>query len=688
MRRLACLATLCLTASVAFAAAPQAEARPDPGAAPGARAVASHIADRECLACHADQARAWTGSKHQLAMQAATPDTVLGDFADARFAGQGEAAHFLRRGNAFHVATQGADGQRVEFPVSHTFGIRPLQQVLLPQPGGRLQAFTIAWDTERKAWFSLYPEGANAPGSTLHWSGRYQNWNLMCGECHTTAYRKGYDDATDSYRTTWAEANVGCQACHGGGRAHAESARGVAAAGKGTPQPTANRALAGAHAQVDQCAACHARRTRLVEDAVAGAPLLDQFMPDNLRADLYHADGQQREEVFEYGSYRQSRMYQAGVACTDCHDPHSGKRRAEGNALCTACHNPSPDRARFPGLAAKDYDSPAHHFHAAGQAGSQCVDCHMPSRNYMVVHGRRDHAIRIPRPDLSAKLGTPNACQDCHAERSAEWAAEAITRHLGPRPHPPHYGEILAAARRGEPGAAQPLHTLITDVAQPAIVRATAVEALAALGSVPPAPLHDPDPVVRATAAAAFAARPAEERLAHLPALLSDPLRAVRIAAARGLADIDEARLTGEQRAQLHAGLAAFVAAQQAMADMPSAQLNLASLASARRDPAGAERHYRRALAQDPQVQAARLGLASLLAGSAREDEAERTLREGLAHSAQPGELHFALGLLAGQRKEWEKAAHELRAAAALMPEHPRVRRNLEAVERYLQQRR
>lgn len=678
MHLLACLAALCLTASAALAAPPQAGTRPD------------HVADRNCLACHAEQASAWTGSKHQLAMQPATPDTVLGDFADARFAGKGEAAHFLRRGDAFHVTTEGADGQRAELPVTHTFGIRPLQQVLLPQPGGRLQAFTIAWDTDRKTWFSLYPEGANPPGSNLHWSGRYQNWNLMCGECHTTAYRKGYDDTSDSYRTTWAEANVGCQACHGGGRAHAESARTVAAAGQGTPKPTANRALAGAHAQVDQCAACHARRTRLVEDAVAGAPLLDQFMPDNLRADLYHADGQQLEEVFEYGSYRQSRMYQAGVACTDCHDPHSGKPRAEGNALCTACHNPSPDRTRFPGLIAKNYDVPAHHFHRAGQAGSQCVDCHMPSRNYMVVHGRRDHAIRIPRPDLSATLGTPNACQDCHADRSPEWAA-AITRHLGPRLHPPHYGEIISAARRGEPRAAQQLHTLITDPAQPAIVRATAVETLAALGSVPPTTLRDPDPVVRATAVGAFATRPAEERLAHLPALLSDPLRAVRISAARGLADVDETRLTGEQRMQLQAGLTAFVAAQQAMADMPSAQLNLASLAglaSARRAPAAAERHYRRALAQDPLVQAARLGLATLLAGSAREDEAERVLREGLSHSTQPGELHLALGLLAGQRKEWEKAAHELRAAAALMPDHPRVRRNLDAVERYLQQRR
>ena len=466
MRLAALLLALVLMVPAAFAAVPQAGARPD------------HVADRDCLACHPDQAGAWAESKHRHAMQPATAQTVLGDFGDVRFGEGAAAARFFRRGGDFVVAAQGADGRTQELAASHVFGIRPLQQVLLPQEGGRLQAFTIAWDTTRKTWFSLHTDGPVPPGDNLHWSGRYQNWNLMCGECHTTAYRKGYDDEHDRYATTWAEPNVGCQACHGAGRAHAESAGRLAATGARAqrPVPTPNRALAGAHAQVDQCAACHARRTRLVEDAVAGAPLFDQFVPDNLRPGLYHADGQQLDEVFEYGSYRQSRMYQAGVACTDCHDPHRGRLRADGNALCTACHNPTPDRGRFPGLQPKDYDAPAHHFHRGGGAGSQCVDCHMPSRNYMVVHPRRDHAIRIPRPDLSARTGAPDACTGCHAERGAEWAAGAIEHHHGKRTHPPHYGERLAAARAGTPGAAAGLAALAGDAALPAIVRASAIE--------------------------------------------------------------------------------------------------------------------------------------------------------------------------------------------------------------------
>ena len=677
MQLAALLLSFVLMVPAAFTATPQAGARPD------------HVADRDCLACHPDQAGAWAESKHRHAMQPATAQTVLGDFGDVRFGEGAAAARFFRRGGDFVVAAQGADGRTQELTASHVFGIRPLQQMLLPQEGGRLQAFTIAWDTTRKTRFSLHTDGPVPPGDNLHWSGRYQNWNLMCGECHTTAYRKGYDDEHDRYATTWAEANVGCQACHGPGRAHAESAGRLAAAGERTQRPVAtpNRALTGAHAQVDQCAACHARRTRRVEDAVAGAPLFDQFVPDNLRPGLYHADGQQLDEVFEYGSYRQSRMYQAGVACTDCHDPHRGRLRADGNALCTACHNPAPDRGRFPGLQAQDYDAPAHHFHRGGGAGSQCVDCHMPSRNYMVVHPRRDHAIRVPRPDLSSRTGAPDACTGCHAYRGAEWAAAAIEHHHGKRTHPPHYGERFAAARAGSPGAAAGLAALAGDAALPAIVRASAIEQLAQLdpAALPAAALRDPDPAVRTSAAAAFALRPAEERLAQLAPLLADPLRAVRITAARALADLPATALAPELQGRQRAALAEFVAAQQAMADMPNAQLNLAGLALAQRDALVAEQRLRRALQREPAVDAARLGLATLLAQTRREDEAERVLRDGLARAASPGELHLALGLLAGQRQRWEEAARELRAADALLPGQARVRRNLDAVERYLE---
>ncbi len=658
------VAALASLPSLAGAATPPGEPR------------AHYVADTQCAACHPRQAAAWKGSKHDLAMQPASPATVQGDFNDTRFAAPGETARFFRRDSRLFINTIGADGKAADFPVSHAFGLRPLQQVLIPQAGGRLQAFTVAWDTRQKRWFSLHPEGALPPGSPLHWTGRFQNWNLMCGECHTTAFRKGYDDATDRYRSTWAAGHVGCQACHGPGKAHADSAR---RPGK-KPTTTPNAALASAHGQVDQCASCHARRTRLVEEAAPGKPLFDNFIPDTLRAGLYHPDGQQLDEVFEYGGFRQSRMYLAGVACADCHEPHGGQLRASGNALCVRCHSPAPD-PRFPGLQAKNYDAPAHHGHAAGHPGSQCVDCHMPSRDYMVVHGRRDHAIRIPRPDLTRRIGTPNACQSCHADKSPEWLEAAIDKQHGHRERPPHYGEVIAAARAHQPGSTSRLAALIDDTAQPAIVRATAIETLAGLGAPPPASAFaDPDPAVRTAAAAALSIRPATERLERLPALLADPLRAVRITAARGLAGIPADRLDADQRRLREQGIAGFITAQQAMADMPSAQVNLAQLYLDLGKPFEAERHYRRAIAQLPSGNDARLALARQLVDQGRGEAATQLLRDGMPASSQPGPLHFALGLIAGKAGRWAEAAAELERAASLMPDDARVRRNLDAV--------
>src|SRR6185503_4058616 len=138
-----------------------------------------------------------------------------------------------------------------------------------------------------------------------------------------------------------------------------------------------------------------------------GRRLMDTHLPALLDEGLYHVDGQIQGEVYEYGSFLQSRMYAKGVRCSDCHEPHTAKVRAQGNALCVTCHNAAAPQTRetidVSTLKHRDYDSSAHHFHQPGSAGAQCVSCHMAERTYMVIDPRRDHSLRIPRPDLSVK---------------------------------------------------------------------------------------------------------------------------------------------------------------------------------------------------------------------------------------------------------------------------------------------
>ena len=246
--------------------------------------------------------------------------------------------------------------------------------------------------------------------------------------------------------------------------------------------------------------------------------------------------------------------------------------RAEGNALCAQCHLP------------EKFDVAAHHHHRTGSTGAQCVNCHMPTKNYIVVDARRDHSIRVPRPDLSVSLGTPNACTQCHADQPAQLAAETVAGwYPGGRQTTSHYGTALHAGRIGAADAEQQLDRLILDQSQPAIVRASALPLLMPYASPASEPaikaaIADPDPLVRAAAPRALPGTPPPRFVNAAAPLLSDPVRAVRIEAARALAGTDLLALMPEQQTALVKATAELVAAEMVDADRPEAHLNLGLL--------------------------------------------------------------------------------------------------------------
>ncbi len=649
----------------------------------GSSAGVQFVDDGACTECHNEQHVQWSDSHHDHAMQPANESTVLGDFDDARFTHFGLTSRFFRSGNRFMVNTDGPDGRLADFEIAYTFGVEPLQQYLIAMPGGRLQALSIAWDTNEKRWFQLYPDEAIGHEDRLHWTRAGQTWNLMCADCHSTNLKKAYDSASDTYKTTWHAINVGCQACHGPGGAHLEWAR---KAKTEDNVPYADDGLLvdyksnGARYQVDTCARCHSRRHAVSAGFEHGDPLLDHFMPEVLREDLYYTDGQIREEVYVYGSFLQSKMYHAGVRCSDCHNPHSLKLVKSGNALCLQCHQEQPD-ARFSGLTAKRYDTPAHHFHAQESAGAQCVNCHMPAKRYMVVDPRRDHSFRIPRPDLSVELGTPNACNNCHSDQSAQWAAAAVKAWRGAKPdYPPHFAQAFAEARSGSATAPAKLGALVRDDRTPAIVRASALELLRPYGPagtpIMVEALGDGEPLLRAHAIRGLEFAPPEQRLEAIAPLLSDPIRAVRTEAARVLAPVPPARFTKAQRDAFDAALAEYRATQMANADFPSSHLNLAVLEANQGRFELAEQSYRTALRLDPDFLPARLNLANLYNALGRNQDAEQALREAIARAPDEGEIHYSLGLLLAEEARLEDASRSLAKAAQLLPDRARVHYN------------
>lgn len=682
----AAVAVAAVAAALATVWWPRAPERLSPAPPP-----ATHVGGQACMACHRPQYERWQRSDHALAMQPATGQTVLGNFADAAFTKDGVTSTFFTRDGGYFVRTDGPDGAPGEYRIAYTFGVEPLQQYLVEFPRGRYQALSIAWDSRPAAaggqrWFHLYPGEKIPAGDALHWTGPLQNWNYMCAECHSTNLQRNYRAAEDRFDTTWTDISVSCEACHGpgsrhvewaqaraGGRDGADPRRGIAVSLAGAPDQgwtfAPGEAIARrvqplpSPAEVETCGRCHARRAPLGADLLPGQPLEQAYRVSLLESPGYHADGQIRDEVYEYGSFLQSRMYRAGVTCSDCHDPHTARLRRPGNATCAQCHLPAR------------YDGPQHSFHPAGTEAARCVSCHMPRRLYMVVDGRRDHSFRIPRPDLSPALGAPDACTDCHRDRSPAWAAAAVARWYGPgRRRDWHYGEALHAGQTARADAEAQLVRAIGDSTVPAIARATAL-ALVPRNPGPrsreavAASLRDADPLVRRAAASALLAEAPQRRVALGAPLLADPTRGVRFQALLALLDVPRDALTGEQRAALEAVIAEYRQAQALAADRAEAHVNLGVLEARLGRLDAAELEYRTALRLQPSFAPAAINLADLYRQQGQEDRVMQTLEAALKVDPRNGDAHEALGLALVRQGRLREALPALARAAELRPD-------------------
>ncbi len=586
-----------------------------------------------CASCHAAEAASWKLSQHAVAMQVAKPGTALGRFDSTRFTSDGVTSTFFRRNNRYFVNTEGEDGAMRDYPIRWTFGIYPLQQYIVELSRGRAQALTVAWDARPREqggqrWFSLTSGHGSAPGSPLHWTGRGYNWNYMCADCHSTAVRKNYDTRADEFHTSFAELNVACEACHGPGSRHASWGRYPALLRKIFWNDDGLKArLTERHGvywavdansgiinrsvprrtdhEIDVCAQCHARRVHFADGYTAGARLLDHYIPVII-ADMYYPDGQQKDEVYDYGSFLQSRMYAAGVTCSDCHDPHTAKLRAPGNQLCLQCH------------AAVKYDTTAHHHHVANKPGSACMSCHMPATTYMEIDRRHDHSIRIPRPDLSVAIGVPNACNSCHADRDPRWAAAQIRSwYSTPMAGFQRFADAFAADDHHDSSATTLLARIAGDSTEPWFVRASALGRLVAhrdSSALHAARVraHDNQPLVRLAALQIAESFGTAERLELAVPMLFDTTRAVRQGAAWVLAPVVDSLRSERERRAFDAAAVEFVASQRYNGDQPIARLVLGMFFLQRGQLDAAEAEVRAAKRLDPQMAEAETALAEI----------------------------------------------------------------------------
>ena len=658
------------------------------------------VGSETCAGCHQSEAHLWRGSHHKLAMAHANENSVLADFNDTSFDSHGIHSRFFRKGGKYFVETDGPDGKLAEFEIKFTLGVNPLQQYLIEFPDGRIQALSIAWDSRSKEqggqrWFHLYPDEEIKHDDVLHWTKLNQNWNFMCAECHSTGVRKNYDAANDHFATRWAEISVGCETCHGQGSGHVAWAREQKSwwpfaknedRSKGllvrfderqgvnwrhdpkTGEPLRNFAPALVRKEVETCALCHARRSEFSEDWIPGRWLSDTHVVSPLTSSLNFPDGQMRdrEEDYNYGPFKQSRMFAAGVTCSDCHDPHSAEIRYLGDAVCLQCH--SPDK----------YAVATHHHHEGIKPPVACASCHMPTRTYMVIDRRHDHSLRVPRPDLSVSLDTPNACNDCHTDKSSQWAAAAIESwHAPDQKGFQEYAAAFHAAWQSQPNAATLLAAIASNQGIPAFARASALTELAPYLSqskiqLAKNGLADPEPMVRIGALDMLENLSASQAWPLASPLLTDPVRGVRLRAVELLAAVPVASLSPADRESFERAAYEFIAAQRLSADRPEARSRLGNFYTQRRLFAEAEGEYKAAQKLSPQYAPAAINLADLYRQLHQDEKAESALRATIGASPEDAGLHYALGLVLTRLKRPDQALEEFRRAATLQTDNAR----------------
>ncbi len=633
----------------------------------GVQNVLSYMGDTSCKSCHATEHEAWKLSDHFKAMQLPDDSTVLGDFNNVSYNSDGVTSRFFKRDNNYFINTQGEDGLNHDYEVKYTFGYHPLQQYLVELPGGKLQVPRVSWDTKAKKWFHQYP-GTTIPNHDwMHWSGNSQNWNTMCASCHSTNVVKNYNIEHDTYHTTFDAINVSCESCHGPASKHIAYIKSNKY--KVDPNVMGSFLALGKSANqkeiINTCGLCHSRKADITGAVLPGKEFMDDFIPQIPDTELFHADGQMKGEVYNYSSFLESKMYRRNVSCTNCHNPHSGNLVKPGNLVCGQCHE------------AKKFDVPEHTFHKAGSEASECKSCHMYSKEYMVNDLRHDHSFRVPRPDLTVKYGTPNTCNGCHKDKSAQWAVTSIEKNYGAT-RKYHFAEDLIPGSKMDANSFRHLQKLLQDTAVGFIVKATAAEYVGKLNTAES--LHEllnclskKDALVRYQALRSLEHFQFSSWISQVAELLNDSVRAVRIAAANLMISIPTNQIPPAALPSLFKAKSELERFTLYQTDFAQGNVGAGDYYSKIRDYYKAEMFYKKALEMDGMLNYARLNMSAVLSAQGKNIEALKTLNEALIIDKSDNRIYYNMALLQVELNNIQGAVESFEEAVKLNSQNPRL---------------
>jgi len=401
---------------------------------------ATFVGSHTCRECHEERHESWLHTAHAYALRDPEPEFVAGDFNGKPI----ETPYFIatpyRKDGRYFIRIRGKDGRPDgDHQITRLVGRSFEQAYLTTSPTGRWLVMPLCWSLERKEWDLthrvLEDIAGHVGGVQEDYDSRGHVFNDGCGQCHATDYDVGHDPNTGHLDSTFLEGAVACESCHGPGSVHEQwhvEGRGEESDdGYVWPARLVHpKKDLDAKAVLESCGRCHYVHEwvyAIDDDPRVGYD--DIALSVNEDQTGFYVDGRLSGMNYHGSTQSQSACYLKGeMSCLSCHRMHGGKQWAmkwdgRSNRQCTQCHDAA--------------ERGAHHTHH-GEDGDdivRCVDCHMPKFLTGILHFLRDHAIRSPDPFLTEKYGadqSPNACNACHADKSAMWAREWREKWWGP----------------------------------------------------------------------------------------------------------------------------------------------------------------------------------------------------------------------------------------------------------------
>jgi len=669
----------------------------------------SFSGSESCIECHERFYELWATSYHGKAMMPV----------DARFMakeGVPPSGEFSLEGKTYQVMWKDSSMVMVEksgggtknYDIAWSLGGKNVFCFLTPMDKGRLQTIPLAYDVNRKAWFN-YPESAvrhfveDIDDEPLPWKDRMYTFNTGCYNCHVSQLSTNFDLATETYHTTWREAGINCETCHGPSAEHVRVCREAKEGEVPEDLKIISTKVFTPEQHNASCAPCHARMYPVTASYMPGDRFYDNYGVATFEDPDFYPDGRDLGETYTQTGWMMNKCKDAGgLHCVSCHTS-SGRTRYMGgqsNQQCMPCHQENVENVA------------AHSRHPEGSPGAVCVNCHVPKREFVGHFIRSDHSFRPPMPEATIRFGSPNACNMCHQDKTPEWANQIVKKRENKNYQEKtlYWAQLIKEAREENWANIDKIFQVIKTDKYGEVVTNSLVRILTnfpeeSKWDVLLTALENSSPLVRASAATGLAGNISDSVRTALLRAASDEYRLVRVSSALSLAAFppESFSVMGKEilskateeykqsllarpddwsahynmgifyqnRGEITQALESYETSARLYPEAIMPLVNSSVLYSYLGNPSKAEENLRLAASHAPESEAANLNLGLLLAENGEIPEAKEALAKVL--DINPGQAVAAYNLsVISSETDLEEAVSYAKMAAKAAPEEPK----------------